>query len=74
GAEIGKGIMMLLLFSLGLGIPFILSAMLINKLKVTFDIIKKNYKIINIISGSFLILIGILMMTGLLGRFLTIFN
>lgn len=68
------GIIMLLAYSLGLGIPFIISAVLIDKLKSAFNFIKKNYKIINIISGSLLILLGVLMMTGLLGKFLSFLN
>ncbi|MBE5936257.1 MAG: cytochrome c biogenesis protein CcdA [Lachnospiraceae bacterium] len=67
-----EGILMLLAYSFGLGIPFIISAILIDKLKTTFDFIKKHYKVINIMSGSLLILIGILMGTGLLGKFLNI--
>ena len=69
-----KGIIMLLLYSAGLGIPFIISALLIDQLKSTFDFIKRHYNIINIISGSFLILIGILMATGILGNFLAILS
>ncbi|MHB1153694.1 MAG: cytochrome c biogenesis CcdA family protein [Eubacteriales bacterium] len=72
GGETFKGIMMLLSFSLGLGIPFIASAVLINRLKSTFDFIKRNYRIINIISGGLLVIIGILMATGLLGYFFSI--
>lgn len=68
------GILMLLSYSLGLGIPFILSAVLIQKLKTTFDFIKKNYATINIISGIFLILVGILMATGTLGRLLAVLS
>lgn len=68
------GILMLLAYSLGLGIPFIISAMLIDKLKSAFNFIKKNYKVINIISGTLLIILGVLMMTGLLGKFLNILN
>lgn len=64
------GIVMLLFYSLGLGIPFVISALLIDKLKDAFNFIKKNYKIINIVSGSLLILIGILMMTGMMNKFL----
>ncbi len=66
-----KGLLLLLCYSAGLGIPFILSALLIDKLKSTFSFIKRNYKVINIISGSLLILVGILMMTGLLNRIIT---
>lgn len=67
-----EGIVMLICYSLGLGIPFVISALLIDKLKGTFDFIKKHYRVINIISGSFLIIMGILMMTGLMGRFLAL--
>ncbi len=65
-----EGMLMLLAYSLGLGIPFLLSAVLIDYLKSTFDFIKRNYELINKISGGLLILIGILMATGLLGRLL----
>src|SRR5665648_256221 len=59
-----KGIIMLLLFSAGLAIPFIASAVLIDRLKSTFDFLKKHYKIINYVSGVLLILLGILMIAG----------
>lgn len=68
------GILMLLVYSLGLGIPFVVSAILIDKLKNAFDFIKRNYKVITIISGSLLILVGILMMTGLLGKLIAILS
>lgn len=67
-----KGILMLLCFSLGLGLPFIMSALLIERLTSTFDFIKRNYRIINFISGVFLVIIGILMATGLMGYFLSL--
>lgn len=67
--EVLKGIMMLLLFSLGLGIPFLISAVLINSLKQTFDAIKRQYKIINIISGLLLILVGLFMISGKMNAF-----
>lgn len=68
------GIIMLLCYSLGLGIPFVASAVLIDKLKSAFTFIKKNYKIINIICGILLIAVGALMMTGLLGRLLAVLS
>lgn len=69
-----NGMLMLLSYSIGLGIPFILSAVLIQKLKTTFDFIKRNYKIINTISGCLLILVGIMMATGTLGKLLAILS
>ena len=68
------GMLMLLCYSLGLGIPFILSAVLIDKLKTAFDLIKRNYKIINIVCGCLLIAIGILMATGTIGRLLSVLS
>lgn len=68
------GMIMLLCYSLGLGIPFIISALLIDKLKSTFAFIKKNYRIINMVCGGFLIVIGILMATGTMGRFLALLS
>lgn len=67
-----KGILMLLSFSLGLGIPFVISALLIERLKSTFDFIKRHYQLINRISGGVLIVIGLLMATGLLGYLLSL--
>lgn len=61
------GVLMLLCYSLGLGIPFVLSALLIDQLKAAFDFIKKHYSVINRISGALLILVGVLMATGKLG-------
>ena len=54
--NIVKGIILICIYSLGLGIPFIISAILVNKLKETFDFIKKHYLAVKRISG--LILIG----------------
>ncbi len=65
------GMVMLLCYSLGLGIPFILSAVLIDRLKSAFGFIKRHYNIINIICGGLLIVVGICMMTGWLGRLLS---
>jgi len=67
-----QGMLMLLTYSLGLGIPFILSAVLIDYLKTAFNWIKRNYRIINIVSGCLLILIGIMMASGTLGRLLSV--
>ena len=69
-----EGILMLLAYSMGLGIPFILSAVLIDYLKTAFDRIKQNYRIINAVCGSLLVVIGVCMATGLLGRLLNLLS
>lgn len=69
-----EGIGMLLCYSMGLGIPFFMSAILIDKLKGTFSFIKKHYGIINAVSGALLVGVGILMATGLFGKFLALLS
>lgn len=73
-AHMVKGVMMLLCYSMGLGIPFVVSAVLIDKLKGAFNVIKSNYGIINKICGVFLIIVGISMATGMLGRLLALLS
>ena len=54
-----KGTILLVLYSLGLAIPFIITTVFLEKMKITFDFIKKHYNIINKISGAILLLFGI---------------
>ncbi len=69
-----EGIIMLLLYSLGLGIPFFISAILIDKLRGAFTFIKKHYKVINTVCGSLLVVVGVLMATGLFGKFINLIS
>ena len=69
-----EGILMLLAYSLGLGIPFLLSAVLIDYLKSAFQWIKQHYRMINAVCGGLLILVGVLMATGTLGRLLALLS
>ena len=66
-----RGILLLLCYSAGLGIPFLASALLIQSLKTAFDWIKRHYSIINVVSGGLLIVVGILMATGTMGTLLS---
>ena len=72
--EAAKGAMLLLTYSLGLGIPFLISAVLIDRLNSVFTFIKKHYKIVNLVSGIFLILIGISMILGFMNKVMTLFS
>ncbi len=67
-----QGVGMLLCYSLGLGVPFLLSALVIDSLKGAFQWIKQHYQAINRVCGGFLVLIGLSMMTGWMSRLLTL--
>ena len=66
-----EGMLMLLAYSLGLGVPFPFSAVLIDRLKGAFNWVKTHYRQVNLVCGGLLVIVGALMATGLLGRFLT---
>jgi len=68
------GVVMLLAYSLGLGIPFVLCALFLEKLKGTLGFVKRNYRVINLVCGAFLIVVGLLMMTGIMEELLKILS
>ncbi|MBE6679337.1 MAG: cytochrome c biogenesis protein CcdA [Ruminococcaceae bacterium] len=68
-----RGTLLLVAYSLGLGIPFLISAVLIKELSGAFAFIKKHYRVINTVCGIFLIAVGLLMCTGLLNKILHLF-
>lgn len=72
--KVTTGVLMLLCYSLGLGIPFVASALLIDKLKTAFGFIKRHYGVINTVCGALLCVMGVLMMTGLFDKVLYILS
>lgn len=62
GNTLYQGMGLLLTFSLGLGIPFLLTALLWNKLQGTLGFIKRNIHRIQMVSGAILVVVGILML------------
>lgn len=65
--DIVKGAMLLFSYSLGLALPFFLSSILINNFLVYFKAIKKYLRVISVITGIFLIAIGIMIFTNSFG-------
>lgn len=63
-----QGTMLLFAFSLGLGIPFIITATAINLFFKFFNVVRKYFLIIEMVGGILLIAVGILLMTGQLER------
>ena len=63
-----EGMLLLLCYSLGLGVPFVLCALLIDRLKGALAAVKRHYAVVNRVCGAFLVLVGVLMMTGLFAR------
>jgi cytochrome c-type biogenesis protein len=60
---VGRGMTVLLFYSIGLGIPFLVSALLLTKAFTAFDWLKRHLKPINVVSGAVLALFGVLLIT-----------
>lgn len=69
-----RGAFLLLCYTAGLGIPFLISAVLIDGLQSAFRFIKQHYRVINVVSGIFLIVIGLCMMLGWMNRLMALFS
>jgi cytochrome c-type biogenesis protein len=65
---VGEGMLVLFFYSLGLGIPFLLTSLLLAKAFSTFDWIKRHLTPITVGSGVLLAAFGVLMVTGNVGR------
>ena len=61
---VGKGVMLLIVYSAGLAIPFLLTTVAMKGFFKLFSRIKKHMGLIQKISGAILVLLGILMITG----------
>ena len=63
-ASIAKGTVLLAFYAIGLGIPFLLFAIFINKLDKTLKFVKRYFKKIERVMGLLLWTVGLLMLTG----------
>lgn len=62
-ADLGRGMWLLLAYSLGLAVPFLLSAVAIERFTVFFQRMRKQMMWISRVSGAVMILIGVLLVT-----------
>jgi cytochrome c-type biogenesis protein len=60
-----KGIGLLLAYSVGLGVPFLLIGLGVDRSMSAFAWIRRHYRVIAAVSGSLLVVVGVLLMTGL---------
>ena len=61
--NVSTGVLLLTYYSVGLGIPFFLSSLAVNSFLSAFNKMKRYMRAINIVSGLFMIGIGILFLT-----------
>jgi cytochrome c-type biogenesis protein len=68
------GIILLLAYSMGLAIPFFLSALAMHRFLVTFNRFKKYIRLFEIVTGLFLIIIGIMVYGNYLTKLSAVFS
>lgn len=74
--KVYQGILLLLLYSLGLGVPFFISALALDRFLLIFNRFKKYIHLFEVITGIFLVIIGLLIYSNWLSRlsgYVTIF-
>lgn len=62
--NVAKGVILLVSYSIGLGIPFLLTGLLIHKFFEYFKTIRKYFRVITLVGGILLVIIGLLLITG----------
>jgi len=62
--DIAQGMLMLTAYSLGLGVPFIITALLLNSAQGILRRLQKHMHIIELISGTLMIIIGLAVASG----------
>jgi cytochrome c-type biogenesis protein len=71
GGSAWQGVILGVVYSLGLGIPFLLVAFGFGWVATSVAWIKKRIRVVNIVGGSMLVIIGVLMVTGLWSRWMS---
>jgi cytochrome c-type biogenesis protein len=65
---LNEGVGLLAVYSIGLGVPFLVSAVLFDRFTATWGWFKRHGRAIDIVSGTILVLFGLVLITGQLGR------
>jgi cytochrome c-type biogenesis protein len=71
---VGRGILLLLAYSLGLGIPFLLSSLAMHQFVLLFNRFKKFIRVFEVTTGLFLILVGVMIFFDYLATMGTVFT
>lgn len=64
----GRGMALLIAYSLGLGVPFVAAAVGFGRFAGAFDWVKRHYRVINLVSGLLLVGFGVLLLTDRVSR------
>ena len=66
--QVGKGVGLLSVYSLGLGVPFLISGLLFHQFLVAFNRFRKYIRLVEIGTGVMLMAVGLMLMFNLMGQ------
>jgi cytochrome c-type biogenesis protein len=69
-----EGMFLLAVYSAGLGIPFLLTSLALNKFLSFYGRFKRHFHAVEVVSGALVIAVGVLILTGSLSRLATYFS
>jgi len=69
-----EGMFLLAVYSAGLGIPFLLTSLALNKFLGFYGRFKRHFHTVEVVSGALVVAIGVLILTGSLSRLATYFT
>jgi cytochrome c-type biogenesis protein len=69
-----QGMFLLAIYSAGLGIPFLLTSLALNKFLAFYSRFKRHFHAVEVVSGVLVVAVGVLMVTGSLTRLATWFS
>ncbi|MGH9269204.1 MAG: cytochrome c biogenesis CcdA family protein, partial [Acidimicrobiales bacterium] len=67
-ATLGRGVALLVAYSLGLGVPFVAAGLAAGRLATVFDWLKGHARAINLVAGLVLVGFGLLLVTNRVSR------
>ncbi len=66
--RVGEGVGLLAVYSMGLGVPFLLSGLLFHQFLAAFKRFRKHIRLLEIVTGVMLMAVGIMLMFNMLGN------
>ena len=67
-ATLARGVALLAAYSLGLGVPFVVTGVAFDRMTGAFAVVRRHFRLINAVAGSFLFAFGFLLFTHRLTR------
>ena len=67
-STLGRGVLLLVAYSIGLGVPFIATGLAFGRMTTAFAFMKRHFRVINLVSGALLVVFGVVLFTGTIDR------